>query len=254
MRFSIRAIAALALLAPAAPLLAQEAEADPAVTVTGGVTLTTDYRFRGISQSAEDLAVQGTINVNHESGLYAGAWASSIDEETIAYGHTELDLYAGWTGEVASGLTADVGLLYYVYPNASSALDSDFFEVYGSLKGTLGPATVKVGTNYAWSQNGTFNNDNVYLYTDVSVGIPETPLTLVGHYGYSDGSLAQYNTAAAGIPLDGEYTDWAVGFDVALAPLTLGVRYVDTDLPPVTYGSTHDLADSRILFTIGASF
>ena len=75
MRFSIRAIAALALLAPTAPLLAQEAEADSAVTVTGGVTLTTDYRFRGISQSAEDLAVQGTINVN--------SWAP--DNRTIAF-------------------------------------------------------------------------------------------------------------------------------------------------------------------------
>lgn len=255
MRTSIKGLVALSLLSIAAPALAQDEASPPGdITITGGVTLVSDYRFRGVSQSAEDVAIQGTINVNHSSGLYFGTWASSIDEDTIAYGHTEVDLYAGWTGEVASGVTGDIGVIYYVYPNAPSGTASDYFEVYGSVKGTLGPASVKVGTNYAWSQNSTFNDDNLYLYTDVTIGIPDSPVTLVGHFGYSDGSFAQYNNFFSGAPFDGEYTDWAVGFDVALAPVTLGVRYVDTDLGTLTFGSTRDLADGALMFSIGAAF
>lgn len=253
MRSSIKALVAVALLSSAAPAFAQDAEATPDLTVTGGVTLTTDYRFRGVSQSAEDIAVQGTINLNHSSGFYAGAWASSIDEDTIAYGHTELDLYAGWTGEVTPGLTADVGVLYYIYPNAPID-DTDFIEVYGSLRGSLGPATVKVGVNYAFDQAATFSDDNVYLYTDLTAAIPDTPITLVGHLGYSDGSLARFNTFSSGVLGDSNYLDWALGADISLAPVTLGVRYVDTDLDRLTYGSTRHLADAALIVSVTASF
>src|SRR5688500_10708690 len=110
---SIRGLMAASLLAAglaATPAFADEAAAPSELTVTGNVALVTDYRFRGISLSGGDVAVQGSINVNHSSGLYVGTWASSLEDSAV-YGHTEVDVYAGWTGPVASGLTADVGLL-----------------------------------------------------------------------------------------------------------------------------------------------
>ena len=81
---------------------AESTEASEPLAVTGGVTLITDYRFRGVTQTNEDPAIQGTINFNHESGFYAGVWASTIDggldgstPALTGYGDAEVDLYAG---------------------------------------------------------------------------------------------------------------------------------------------------------------
>src|SRR3990170_7375763 len=99
---SVRGLLAATILAgsalASAPAFAQdEEEAAPAITISGNVALTTDYRFRGVSLSAGDIALQGGIDVVHESGFYVGTWASSIQGGT-PYGEVELDLYCGWGG------------------------------------------------------------------------------------------------------------------------------------------------------------
>ena len=103
----------------ATPAWADEETAPPSeFTVTGNVAGVTDYRFRGLSYSGGDFAIQGGVAVNHSSGFYIGTWGSSLEQDALdIYGSAEVDIYGGWTGEVASGLTADVGMTYYVYPN-----------------------------------------------------------------------------------------------------------------------------------------
>ena len=98
----------------------------------------------------------------------------------------ELDIFGGWTGSIASGVTADVGLLYYAYPNGKVG-KAEYFEPYASLSTTFGPASAKVGVAYAWSQDALGGGDNVYLYTDWGVGIPSTPVSLSAHLGYASG-------------------------------------------------------------------
>ena len=192
MRTSSPALAAAMLLASAlgaSPAVAQD-ETDPPsdFTVSGYVQGVSDYRFRGYSLSGGDPAIQGSVNVNHASGFYAGAWASSLDADvTPFYGDVELDLYAGWTGAVASGLTVDVGILRYIYPSNNGNGPADYWEPYASLSTTLGPVGAKFGVAYAPEQDSLFNEDNLYLYTDLSAGIPNTPISLSGHVGYADG-------------------------------------------------------------------
>ena len=229
------------LLAAGLGLAASAAQAEDlgqGFSVTGGVTLVSDYRFRGISLSDEDPAVQGTITLNHESGFYFGTWASSI-EDTPTFGHTEVDLYAGWAKEFSPGTTFDVGVTYYVYPNGNDAFgDSDYFEPYAKLSHQLGPVKATVGAAYAWGQSAIADADNLYLFTDASFPIPGTPLTAKGHFGYSDGSLAP----------TGDYLDWSLGLDAAVGPVTLGVAYVDTDL------GDFPLVDKGVVFSVGAAF
>jgi len=193
MRTSLKALAAVSLLAVAAgasPAFAQD-DTDPPgdITLSGYVQGVSDYRFRGYSLSGGDPALQGTVNINHSSGFYAGAWASSLDANvTPFYGDLELDLYAGWTGAVASGLTVDVGVLCYVYPANDGNGPADYWEPYASLSTTLGPVGAKFGVAYAPDgQDSLFNDDNLYLYTDLSAGIPNTPISLSAHVGYADG-------------------------------------------------------------------
>jgi uncharacterized protein (TIGR02001 family) len=234
----MKGLLALALLSSAAPVFAQETAAPTSeITPSASVALVSDYRFRGVSLSDEDVAIQGGITVNHSSGFYIGTWGSSIAGGTT-YGHTEVDLFAGYGHELAPGTSVDVGLLYYVYPNGHGA--SDYFEPYASIKTTIGPATAKFGAAYAWDQAATGHDDNIYLFTDLGMGIPDSPVSLNAHLGYTNGSLSLGQ---------GDYWDWAVGADFALGHgITAGVKYVDSNLP-----SAHT-TDSAVVFSIGAAF
>ena len=192
MRTSVSALSAAVLLAlglGATPAFADETDPPSDFTFSGYVQGVSDYRFRGYSLSGGDPALQGTVNLNHSSGFYAGAWASSLDANTTPfYGDVELDLYAGWTGSVASGLTVDVGVLRYIYPSNDGNGPADYWEPYASVSTTLGPVGAKLGVAYAPDgQDSLFNEDNLYVYTDLSAGIPNTPISLSAHVGYADG-------------------------------------------------------------------
>ena len=248
---SIRGLLAATALAGAAfvstPAFAQDAEETASdISVSANVALTTDYRFRGVSLSGGDPAIQGGIDVGLPSGFYVGTWASSIDGG--AYGSMELDLYGGWSGDVAPGLTFDVGMLYYMYPNGASGVDLDYWEPYTSLAFSAGPASVTVGAAYAWEQDSLGGNDNLYVYTDFEVGVPNTPVTLSAHAGYTDGVLAP--PLLTGLSLDDSGFDWSVGASAAvLGGLSVGVSYVDTEGP-----SVDGFTDDTIVGTLSMEF
>lgn len=272
-----RGLAGLAMLvssAVATPAFAQEEEASPPVTVTGSVGLVSDYRFRGVSQSDEGVAVQGGFTVAHESGFYAGTWGSNLAGwGTFGGPNLEVDLFAGYATTVGSA-GVDVGVTWYMYPDGFD--NTDFFEGYAKLKGTAGPVSLTAAVYYAPKQEalGNFSNtpfsrgqkeDNLYLAGDASIGIPDTPLTFNAHIGYSEGNPGLGPNGTSVTPT-GEYWDWAVGaaFNV-YGPLTLSVSYVDTDitrresaylLPNFQKFRTGggQIADSAIVFGVTAAF
>lgn len=226
---SVRGLLAATLVAgcglAATPAFADETDPPAEVTVTGNVAMVTDYRFRGISLSAGDPAIQGAINVNHSSGFYVGAWGSSLEDSPV-YGSMELDVYAGWTGSIANGVTADVGLLYYVYPNGNVG-DANVFEPYASLATTMGPVSAKVGVAYAWKQDSLGGDDNLYLYTDWGLGVPNTPLSIAAHLGYTDGALSP--KLLTGVSTSGGW-DYSLGASYAVTSnLSASVTYVGVD-------------------------
>lgn len=227
---SIRGLAAATILAAgfaAVPAYADDTAPPSEFTISGNVAVVSDYRFRGLSLSGGDPALQGSINVNHSSGFYVGTWASSLEQDAFdVYGNLEVDVYGGWTGQVASGLTADVGLLYYVYPGGSFG-DGNVFEPYASLTAAVGPATAKFGVAYAWNQDSLGGTDNLYLYTDLGVGIPDTPVSLSAHLGYTDGALSPKTLTFQS--LDGGF-DYSIGgaFNIT-KNLSVGASYIGVD-------------------------
>ena len=82
-------------------------EATPPVTVTGSVTAVTDYRFRGIGLSGGDIAVQGGPHPDHQKPGFMPARGLSSMEDSPVYGEVEMDLFAGWAGNIAEGIGAD---------------------------------------------------------------------------------------------------------------------------------------------------
>ncbi len=205
---------AISAIAISAPAFAQEAaeEATGPVTLTGGVAVVSDYRFRGVSLSDKEFAVQPYLTVKHESGLYVGTWASNLADN--AGDDVEVDLYAGFAG--GEEVTYDIGATYYVYPGVSSF---NYVELTGKLGSTVGPATVGVQLSYVPSQDNTGDNDNIYFGTNAAIAIPNSPISIVGTMGIEDGAF----TAGS------EKVDWSLGLTAAVSGFTLGVSYVDAN-------------------------
>lgn len=241
---SVRGLLAATVLAggmfAAVPAFAQEET--PAVTVTGNASIVSDYRFRGLGLSGGDLAIQGGITLNTAQGVYVGTWASSL-ESTDLYGEVELDVFAGWAGEVADGVGVDAGVTYYSYPSNSPGVgDSAIWEFYGKVKPTFGPLSTTFGVAYSPDQDSLGGGDNLYLSADAGIGIPQTPFTLSAHIGYTDGFLVLTD--------DGDAFDYSIGASATvLGNLTVGVSYVGVDGP-----SFDGISDDTVVGTLTASF
>jgi uncharacterized protein (TIGR02001 family) len=208
------ACAVLGSMSVAAPAFAQEeeAEAEGPITVSGGVAVVSDYRFRGVSLSDKDFAVQPTITVSHESGVYIGAWASNLAENTGD--DLELDIYAGFAG--GDEVTYDIGATYYIYPGVSSL---NYMEFTGKLGSTFGPATIGVQLSYVPDQANTGNDDNIYYGANASIAIPNTPVSIVGTMGVEDGAFTAGD----------EKVDWSLGLTADVSGFKVGASYVDTN-------------------------
>jgi uncharacterized protein (TIGR02001 family) len=244
---------AFAVATLSTPAFAEDAEAETkAITVNGTATVVSDYRFRGISQTDKSPAVQGSITVAHESGLYASVWGSSVDEYVAASADQEIDLIAGYKKSFGD-TTIDAGGIYYYYPGSSQILpgyNSDFLEVYGSVAQAIGPVTAKVAVNYAPKQDalnyGFGKEDNLYANLGLSASIPDTGLGLSAGIGRS----FSRSFLSGGI----KYTDWSLGATYTTGPVTFGASYVDTNASFVNPLSGKDIYKGGFLATLGVSF
>ncbi len=233
--------------APIEDAIANSVGGESGLSLSGNVALVSDYRFRGVSFSDGDLALQGGIDLAHDSGFYIGTWASTISGGT-AFGEMELDVYAGWGGQITDAVSFDVGLLYYIYPTGDvPGADTDYWEPYASIGFGLGPVSTTFGVAYAWEQDSLGGDDNLYLYTDFEAGIPDTPITLTAHLGYTDGV---FSTDIDSVTFEQKNSfDWGLGVSWAVTDaLSLGVNYVDTEGP-----SIEDATDAGFFFTLGYS-
>lgn len=272
MKYHFAAAAALFTVL-ATPALAQDTAPPSEFSVTGSVALVSDYRFRGVSQSDEEMAIQGGLTVTHASGAYAGVWSSSLAGwGTFGGGSIELDIYGGYKADLGGGTALDVGVTWYMYPGGLDT--TDFGEGYVKLSGSLGPVSALAGVAYAPKQDalGNYSNtpfsrgqkeDNLYLWGDISANIPNSPVTVKAHLGYSDGNPGLGPNGTSLAPT-GTYFDYLIGADVAVGPLTLGVAYVGTDIKRAdsayllpNFASTKDgstIAGGKVMFSVSAGF
>ena len=180
---------------------------------------TSDYRFRGVSQSAQDPALQGGVDYALDNGLYLGAWASTIDFDggpgNDPDANIEVDLYAGYTW-AAGGVDWDAGVLHYAYPGAESAFDLPFTEVY------LGASYNVFSVNLAYTDDYTGPTDESAYYVAIGAGLD------LGS-GYTLGlSVGQSGGDGIDATFGDSYTDYRIGVAKDLAGLTFDLSYIDT--------------------------
>lgn len=196
-------------------VLAASVSAAPAVAadLSGEIGLVSDYRYRGVSLSAGQPALQGSLAIEHGSGLYAEAWGS-----TLGTGGQEIDFTSGFAAELSAELGIDVSATYFAYPGSSS---DNYFETTAIATLSRGGASAGLGLSYAPAQRGTGDEDNVYLFGNAGFALPRTPVTLSAGLGYERGAFDEADGR-------GKW-DWTLGAEAEFAPARLGLAWAGSD-------------------------
>ncbi len=206
-------------------------------TFSGSLTLTSDYAFRGVSQTRADMALQGGLTWKHDSGFYVGTWGSTINFSSADDSFLEQDFFTGYTGTV-DAFTYDFSATFLFYPKES---DYNYWEFAAKGAYDFGPVVAKAGLVYGPDYFGVLDN-GVYVSTGLAVPIPVqfVKLTADANVGYTKTDKNIFSNS--------DYVDWNVGLNVALNDhLSVDLRYVDTN--ETSLGS---IADAR--FVGGATF
>ncbi|MCL7750512.1 TorF family putative porin [Guyparkeria hydrothermalis] len=187
-----------------------------AAEVSANVGVVSNYFFRGVTQTDDGAAVQGGLDYAHDSGFYAGTWASTVDfGDGTSY---ELDLYAGYGGSIGD-LGYDVGYIYYAYPDGD---DLDFGEIYGSLSYSYLTAGLAYTVNSQATGESAFDTGDLYYYAGVDVPFGESGYSGSLYYGYytfdADSSTNEldYGHWSAGLSKDaGEFGSFGLNLELA---------------------------------------
>lgn len=231
------------LFAPAA--FAQATPAPEASPVTANVTIVNDYRFRGISQTNYQPAIQGGFDYAHESGLYVGNWNSTINwvSNTTNNGvraPLEMNFYGGFKKElIAPGFASDFGVLQYYYPQSGSypsytMLNPNTTEIYLAQNYTFGPVSGFGKVNYGLTNIFGIPNSSGSYYLDLTSNLDTGfwGISLNGHIGYQyvAGQPATSAGWGASTPNNISYTDWKLGATKDFGGgLALSASYVSTN-------------------------
>lgn len=271
------AAVAAALTAPTLVAAQTPAASPPPPPVTGNMTIASDYRFRGISQTYKGPAIQGGVDYAHASGLYLGNWNSNVTSNLFLGGSgIEMDFYGGWKKSFGDfGL--DVGTIYYYYPNAEFNVNTgsaggsakfDNWEIYigGSWKWISAKLFYALdnyfGLDNVQATEGFFINKNTgatlgahgdskgTTYIDLTATYPvNEKFSIIGHYGML--KVQNYG--------DLDYNDWKIGATYDLNGWVFGAAYVDTDAKTEWYytpGSkgNREIGKSTVVLSVSKSF
>ncbi len=206
---------------------------------SSNVALTSDYQFRGISQTFENPAIQGGFDLAHPSGVYAGLWGSNVDfqVQTVDDAQLELDIYAGYKGEITKDLGWSVGFIHYAYPGSASSLNYDFTEVNAGL--TYGPFSAK------WSHSSDFffaSGKSDYLEAAYTVSLPQDFAL-----GFHIGKQKIEKNSVFGTP---DYVDYKFGVSKKFGGFNFELAYVDTDIKKSECFAATNLCDGRVILTV----
>lgn len=224
---------------------AEEASAEQGIDKNFSATVgfTSQYAFRGLAQSDENPAIQGSIDYAHENGLYAGVWGSNVDFNDGDEANIETDLYAGWKTEI-KGFLLDGGFIYYAYPGADSDLNYDFFEAKAAVGYDFEFLNLNAGLNYSPNYFAD-SGDAWYISANADIPLPYD-FKIMTHFGHQDID----DEDAFGSP---DYNDWSAGLGYSYAGFNFALNYIGTDLDDGDE-CVRGWCDERVVFSVSRSF
>lgn len=207
-----------------------------AAELSGSISFVNDYRWRGVSQTAGDPAIQGSLDLNFDNGVYVGLWGSNIDFDD-ANADLELDWYIGYSSEISNGFSYDATLYYYQYPGID---DINYHQLAFNLYHGNFSATYQYTNDFAQT-----SAEGHYLAMGYSHPITDD-MTLDLHAGYSYGDYWEDFDV-------GNYIDYSLGVSTQIQGVDFSVAYIGTDLNN-TYSSGAFRNDKTVVLTLGKSF
>jgi uncharacterized protein (TIGR02001 family) len=237
---SIKAMFLLAVAALGGAAMPGVASAD---TLTANVAVVSDYRFRGISQSFRRPALQGGADYGHDSGLYVGTWASTVDKDFLTDTNgVELDIYGGYKFPLGADWMIDVGLLQYLYPGESLWNTTELY-----IAATWKIFYLKYSHSISDDTFG-FADSRGSGYLDLTATYPlQEGFNLIAHVGHQ--RFRNYS--------DVSYSDYRLGATYDWAGLTWGASVYGTS-QDFTFtkpnGKTKDLGRSALVVSVGKTF
>ena len=226
------------LLASVLTITPRMALAEESQPLSFNVSATSDYRYRGISQSRLKPALQGGADYAFSGGSYVGVWASTIKwiKDGGGGADMEIDLYGGHKGQLGDSLGYDIGLLHYGYPSNRLNPSANTTEAYAAL--SFGPASLK----YSHAISNLFgfadSKRSGYLEASATFEIAEG-LTLTPHIGRQS---VRNNSGYA-------YTDYSLTLNKDYAGLSFGLGLVGADTKAYS-GAGKDLAKAGLVFSL----
>jgi uncharacterized protein (TIGR02001 family) len=224
------------------------------LTITGNLALTTDYEFRGFSQTQHDPAIQGGFDLT-DGDFYAGIWASNVDFGSSVHVPMELDLYAGWRPKIGP-VSADFGVIAYTYPSAHDTGFGDwtYYEAKAADSIPVTPALALGAAVYwtpEWAQRG---GDGLYTELNGSWAVNDS-LSVSGAVGY-----VQANPDSSDYP-DGyfvhrsgggtnNYTTYNIGATYTTRGFAIDLRYVGNSESDLVLFSPTEVTDNAVLLTV----
>lgn len=229
----MRCITLLGLLLT--PLACQAVQLNDSLAVQLDLSLVSDYRSRGISQTQNNPAIQAGATLQHASGLYIGTWTSNVDFGYDSRTRQEVDYFAGWYWEASEAVNLDLGYLKYSYPKQNEYNQS---EVYAALS-VYG---VKLGGYYSNDASNAYGDkqDTFYSYLGYETLLPlDVGLKLrYGHMDYKDPTFWSRNEESTN-----SYNEWEVKLVRDFIGVTWGLSYVDTSLSKTQCASSYGFKD-----------
>ena len=213
---------------------------------SGSLVVISDYLYRGISQTDEGPALQGSLTLGTDTGWYASAWGSNIK---FGQGSMELDISAGRSFKVAPDWTVDLGLMQYRYPKGDNNTDQfNFIEGYGKLLYQDWTFGLALTDDYFGTGVGKF----WYLSADWNQHLTQS-LQLQWHLGYNKFANAlEFNRFLASTTEDSSgYSDWAVKLVTTELGLSWSVGYAGTSVKST---ACSEICDNRWLLSVSKSF
>lgn len=220
------------------------------LSFSGSAAITSDYRFRGLTQTQSDPAIQGSFTLEHTSGLYFSAFASNVEFGSAA--HLELDPQIGYATPLKLGSiepTLDVGVVYYNYPSES---DINWAEFYGKLTFddvfTNGDSLL-TNINYT-SEYGGSNSDGWNVNLGYSFPFADSGFGGVAGLGYSKVDDFDFGDGSD------DYIDWKVGVDYSVKSidgLTAELAAVGTNIDGLS-GAAKRGVETGAVFTLTKAF
>tara|TARA_A100000164_G_scaffold362348_1_gene378167 strand:+ start:184 stop:900 length:717 start_codon:yes stop_codon:yes gene_type:complete len=217
------------------------AQEEGASSISYNMAFTTDYRYRGFSQSRNMPAFNGGFDYANDNGFYAGLWASTIRwiQDGGGDASIEVDVYAGKSGDFNESVSYDFGILQYMYPNNELDPTADTTEIYGGIGFGIASFTYYYAPTDLFGYDGTDGSQ----YYDLTVDLPSiAEVDISVHYGYQD--IA--NT-------EDSYSDYSISFSKDIGFATVDLSIIGTDVD-ATFVKGKDIVKTSAILSVSKEF